>query len=354
MDLRPHQTPLLLRGSMHRVVLEPASLDFQSRVGRPQAPDAATPCVVILTRSADREADKLSLHLAASGVAMLRVDSDRPESAGLTYDLESGVVASQDGEFRPVVSWTRYFTGESRPENGSRRLDSYVRGQWSPWAAAQAAAGATVVNRHGAPDRVSQLAAARTAGLRVPATVVTSRLREALCLPGDGDVIVKALGEHYVEPRPGLLYGLAPRRVKRDHIARERGVEPAPVLVQEFVASLRELRVFSVGPQLIGFEVTKTSAAAPWTAPERVEVRRVPVPATLRPALRRLTRQWRLDVAAFDVLDTADGFVFLEVNAPCDWLFFEARARSADVSRAVLDLLVRRFRETNNVQRRTT
>ena len=52
-------------------------------------PGKPSPCVLILSRAADRDADELSLRLAAAAVPVVRVDSDR---STLTTGVDRGTV----------------------------------------------------------------------------------------------------------------------------------------------------------------------------------------------------------------------------------------------------------------------
>ena len=342
--------PLLLRGPLHESAQPPVCRDFQARVGRPAvgARGGPQPCVLVMTRTADREIDDLSLRLAAAGIPLLRLDSDRVGSQALLWDPAECLLISGEGLFRPVVSWLRYFSPGSMPVGAGLEPACYQRDQWNSWAPMLLSPdGVSVLNRStgpGSPDRVTQLAEARAAGLRTPATVVTNApWAAARQLPGSGDVIVKALGEHYIEPRPGHLVGLAPRRVSRAALMQGNTVEPAPVMVQEFLPSSQELRVYIVGGELITYAVIKPSPESLWEGDPAVYARTVPTPPDLERPLARLADTWGLDVAAFDLLDTPDGPVFLEVNSACDWLWSERLAGDAAVSRRVTELVSRRF-----------
>ena len=332
------------------------SLDFQGRLGRPPAgdPHGPVPGVLVLTRAADREVDELSLRLAVRGVPMLRLDSDRAAGLDLTWDVLDGVVETTEGRFAPRAIWLRYFSGASVPSHGSGGLDDYVRQQWVAWsrmllAVERCQVVNSAVNKaatHAAPDRVAQLAGARRAGIRVPVTVVTSRPSTAADrIPGDGDLVVKSLGLHFVEPVPGQLRTLSPRRMSRQHVRAARVAEPAPVMVQEYVPCTRQLRVYAVGGELIAFA---RAAARPDAQFGEDDAERhvvpVPVPEALRRPLESLARRWQLDVAAFDLLETSEGPVFLEVDTACDWLGYERRAGVSSVTDAVAGLLERNFR----------
>jgi len=342
--------PLLLRGPLHETAQPPECRDFQARVGRPAraASGGPQPCVLVLTRTADREIDDLSLRLAAAGIPLVRLDSDRSGGQGLLWDPADCLLISSEGVFRPLVSWLRYFSTGSMPVTSDLQLAAYQREQWSGWAPMLlSAAGVSVLNPSSgphAPDRVTQLAEARAAGLRTPATVVTNApWAAARQLPGSGDVIVKALGEHYIEPRPGHLTGLAPRRISRAALMQGNSVEPGPVMVQEFLPSTQELRVYMVGGELITYAVVKPSPESLWEGDPAVYARTVPTPPELERPLASLAETWDLDVAAFDLLDTPDGPVFLEVNGACDWLWSDRLAGDGTVSRRVAELVSSRF-----------
>jgi hypothetical protein len=344
------QLPLLLREQGFSTSLPARSRDFQTRVGRPAQPepDVPTPCVLLASRAADREADELSLRLAAAGVPAFRLDSDRAPGLDLAWDPATAVLHTADGAFRPVVGWARYFTAGSVPGCGDPRLDGYSRDQWTQWARLLTGdPGTRVLDRAPAPDRISQLAQARAVGLAVPRTVVTTRPgRAAAHIPGSGDLIVKSLGEHFVEAVPGDLGGLFAHRTTRAALAGEDRVEPAPVIVQEFVEAAHELRVYAVTGEFHAFEIAAHRPDAPFVDARHVPVRPAVLPEGLRAPLTALVRTWQLDVAAFDLLMTPHGPVFLEVNAACDWLWLERAAGAAPVTAAVLALLLDAYRDT--------
>lgn len=351
--------PFLLRGAAYESVAARTSRDFQARVGQPSIvdDDGFAPCVLVLSRAADREIDELSLWLAASGIPLVRLDADRCVGLDLQWLPHERLVTLSGKTFRPRVGWLRYFdpaaidptAADPAPADAATGRGAYTRDQWSACAAALTATAAPrAVNagaRPGHPDRIAQLAAARRAGLRVPATVVATSLADAAAaLPGP-EFIVKSLGRHAVETPPGRLRGVFPRRVAGRALAAERTGEPAPVLLQQYLRAPRELRIYVVGGQLIGYAVTRPSPEALWTDPAAIGVRPHGVPDQLAGPLRALADGFGLDVAAFDLLDTVDGPVFLEVNAECDWLWAEKAAGDGAVSAAVRELITKLYEE---------
>ncbi|MDN3358571.1 hypothetical protein [Actinomadura sp. DC4] len=318
------------------------TLDFQQRMFefgvRPVAADApAVPCVMVLSRAADREMDALSLELASRGVRLVRIDSDRNADVSLCV-TDDGRVEVNGEPFAPRVLWLRHFDLAAIPRTEAEHGD-YLAREWDAflsWAVANPAW--RLVNRPVRElDRMTQLAGAKAAGLTIPRTVLTTDPRRGLATLGraPGGYVIKPLGDHWLEPEPGSLDSLFPKRVSRVEL-EAAGPEPAPLLVQEFVEAGHELRIFVVGDEIVAFRVDKRSAEDLWTDPDSVEVTPIDPPGALVDTLRGLCDAWRLNVAAFDLLVTHDDLVFLEVNVTGDWLWFEDRAGSAQVSKAVL------------------
>ncbi|MFE6976032.1 hypothetical protein [Streptomyces sp. NPDC057682] len=73
-----------------------------------------------------------------------------------------------------------------------------------------------------------------------------------------------------------------------------------------------------------------------WTRPDTVAVRRAAVPDAVASAVRAPAAGLGLVHGAFDLLRAGDEPVFLEVNAHGDWDWFERRAGTDVVTRAVV------------------
>ncbi|HEX9334268.1 MAG TPA: hypothetical protein VF892_00220, partial [Pseudonocardiaceae bacterium] len=245
--------------------------------------------------------------------------------------------------------WRRHFELAALPVDPGTLYGAYVADQWrsvADWITNRgdwAQVNSLATGRQ--PDRLTQLSDAAMFGLRTPRTVVTTR--PARHRPGGGTCVVKTSGRHLVEPSSGVQHGLFPRPL--DPRRGSGSPEPAPVIVQQYLHSDYELRVFVVGERLIGYRVDKVDPAQLWVDPDAVEVRVVDVPAALGQTLLAMARFWRLDVAAFDLLVTDGVPVFLEVNINCDWRWFERRSaeptgsEAAPVSEAVASWVAERF-----------
>jgi len=330
---------LLLDRDAPGVSIPAQSRDLQVRFGRPGT--GRSPAVVICTRADDPDADELSVRLAAAGVALVRIDADREHDAVLRWDGSELLIDLDDRRFVPAAVWLRHFHPTSLPTPGlDPRAARHAREQWAAWATNLAALpGATVVNAGArtfdAPNRVAQLAYAAARGLRTPRSVVSVDPAAALAaLPGDGDLLVKAIGPHFVEGPAGCAQPLLPRRMTREDFAGAAR-QSAPLLVQEFVEHDHELRVFMVGGEAIPFRIVKPAVDSYGRDPDAVEVAPCGLDRTTQARLAALMADADLTIGAVDLLSTPDGHVFLEVNASGSWAWFEQRTRTSAVSEAI-------------------
>ncbi|MGW5642619.1 ATP-grasp domain-containing protein [Saccharopolyspora sp. NPDC003752] len=350
--LRP--TPMLLQGQDYFFRSPDTPLDFQERMFGADLvadePGDPVPCVLVLARAADMEMNELSLALAEHDIRMVRIDADRSLDLALTIYTDTPLIEFQRWLLRPVLVWRRHFDISAIPVDPTTVHGAYVREQWSAvanWLACRSdwdQVNSVRSTEH--LDRLTQLQGASAVGLRVPRTAVTTMPGRSR--PGGGRCIVKTAGHHLLEPEPGALRGLFPRPLDIRLTGEAR--EPAPVLVQQYLDADHELRVFVIGDRAIGFRVQKLDPAQLWVDPDSVVVERVEVPEDLVQRLLALCRQWRLDVAGFDLLGVGGEWVFLEVNVNCDWRWFEHRADCADVSTAVHDWVRSRFTELSTAK----
>ncbi|MFF7588510.1 RimK family alpha-L-glutamate ligase [Kitasatospora purpeofusca] len=322
------------------------------------------PCVLLLSRACDTDLDPVRNLLAGAGIRTARLNAEELGATSLTIAPEGRTVRLNGRELIPTVTWIRHFAPTALDPAAfdptaldSTALDStalgpaapiadaagtprgaFLRDSWQAAAAQLAAISGTAV-RPDRPGVLCQLDLARRYGVAAPHAVLTTDpylVRDEFDGPR---VVVKAAGDHFVEPVPGRLHGIFPTVLDRADLAG--GPRPGPpVIVQEYVEHEAELRVYFVGGQLHAFEVTKTAPADPWTAPDRLGVRALPSPPPdVAAATRTLAAAMSLRYGAFDFLLSAGTPVFLEVNPDGDWRWAERRTRTTPVTLAVAAML---------------
>lgn len=189
-----------------------------------------------------------------------------------------------------------------------------------------------------------QLPTARSVGLDVPRTVVTSDPGEARAFidrVGLGRVICKAFSATAETWRETRMVGT------EEYALLDR-VSLAPVIFQEFVPAVVDLRITVVGERVFPAAIHSQELAYPLDF--RIYLDRGPgvrmEPATLpvgvADALLRLLKTAGLSYGAIDMRLTPEGrYVFLEVNPVGQWRFVEevtGQPITAALARLLTDL----------------
>lgn len=255
--------PSLMHERPYAGARQTVPMDFRANeIGRRVRtdPDGVTPCVVLLTKAADRESDELSMRLTAERIPVLRLDSDRVAGVDLAYDPDQHVLRVGGDRYRPRVAWLRSSTADTVAttddvQRDSRRLAALMEALLADQRVHVINGAATVES----PDRANQLVAAAAVGLRVPITVVTTRPADAVDrIPGTADLMIKSLDVEVLDAAPQPFA----RRVSRAEVLAEQAEEAAPVIVQEFVEATRELRIVLIGGTFYAYGISANVAIA--------------------------------------------------------------------------------------------
>lgn len=169
-----------------------------------------------------------------------------------------------------------------------------------------------------AENKLVQLRAARQAGLRVPATLVSQSPDEirAFCAAHGHRVIVKSLtGSQWAPLTPGVI--------EPAMLADDRSLALAPAIYQAMVEGQRHLRVHAFGDEFIAAQIECPALDWRFHLAEST-VTHTTLPASLRDALARVLQLLGLRMGVFDLKLTAEGEpVWLEVNPQGQFLFVE-------------------------------
>ncbi|GLX11105.1 hypothetical protein [Microbispora sp. NBRC 16548] len=301
----------------------------------------AAPCVVLADRAGCAEFAVLQDTLHHLGVPSVRVDAESVAALRLSATVtgraghdRTWCVLDLDGRrIAPTVVWARHFSPRAMPATADAAQTLLRAESWHAFVRqiCSLAPASLPGNR---PGRLEQLAGAAAAGIRVPRTVVTTAPAEAAAAMPGRRVVVKVVGEHFVEASPGLLTGALPEIAARAEVLRRPALD-YPVIVQEHVEHDAELRVYHVAGAVHAYAVGKRAPDSPWREEAEVTVTPVAAPPAVADAVRRLASLWGLVYGAFDLLLSAGEVVFLEVNTDGDWRWFEAKAGGREVSTAV-------------------
>jgi glutathione synthase/RimK-type ligase-like ATP-grasp enzyme len=201
--------------------------------------------------------------------------------------------------------------------------------------------GSSVINPPGAEyaanRKLFQLQEAKTVGLRIPDTIVTSDLQEARLFLNrlNGQTVFKVLAgarQIFVETR---------RFRKRD--LRELGsLRYAPVIFQELIEAELDIRVTIVDEEVfpVAIKPRNPKARLDWRLDPTVQIEPHTLPIKLERELIVLLRALGLRFGAVDMRLTPHGkYVFLEINPAGQFLFCEIHGKQP-ISRAIAAALL--------------
>ena len=182
-------------------------------------------------------------------------------------------------------------------------------------------------------------------GLRTPRTVVTDCASDVHSLYEEtgGRVIYKSLGDPFAWEDTGAAGFLYATPLSASHVAQLERVLLHPGIFQERLEAVAEYRVCVVAGQAFTAATTGAEAGTDWrrglgTAGAAFHR------AALDPATEKLViglvSGLNLGFAAVDLMETADGIYFLEVNPSGAYLWLE-RALGLAISEAICDELLR-------------
>lgn len=187
--------------------------------------------------------------------------------------------------------------------------------------------------------KVYQLKQAKEVGLRIPASCITTSSEAAMTFFDQmkpQKVICKAFSATKEEWRETRL-------VTEQEIAHILNVKYAPVIFQEYIEAIYDLRITVVGEKIFAGAIY--SQETDYKVDVRMDIGNakiaaVELPEHVQDQLRTLMKKLGLHYGAIDMRLMPDGqYVFLEVNPAGQWLFIEEKTGQAISQAMAMDLI---------------
>lgn len=315
--------------------------------------------VLIVTHSGDNAApDRVAAAVRERGGAALRLDSDHfpgairaeidPVGGSGTLALPAGLVPL--GAVRGA--WVRRLAVGHALARDTLTGDERAACLGESRAALRAlldAIGAPVLGRPGAvagaQDKLLQLRLADRVGLSVPETRVSNDPISVRTLAArhPGGLVAKMLHPFALDTPDGPLV-VHTHRVRPSDLADLGGLAASPMVFQQAIEAVRELRVVIVGDRVLAAALPRAPGAPVDWRREAVRLagqwRPTVLPERTTRRLLALSRSLGLAHGSADLLEDADGRLwFLELNPAGEWLWLEDAA-GLDVSGALADALL--------------
>ena len=297
--------------------------------------------ILVISHPADRHAEVVIDDLRAKGAETVLLDlADLPERATVSIDYDDPDAPRVLAEVadRGTVDltsatavWWRRPQAPVLDAITDQDLFGFSHGEWHealngiyqligcPWMNQP-------IRNEVASRKAVQLAAASRLGLRTPRTLMTSdpdRAKAFIDRLGIGNVVYNSFAAPHQVWRETRLFD-------HDDFDALESLRYAPVIFQEFVPAVADVRVTIVGTEV--FPMTIDGRDSDYDVDFRVDMANaataaieLPDPVTKR--LRQLMDRFGLAYGALDLRLTDEGeYVFLEINPAGEFLFAEHRA----------------------------
>ncbi len=297
--------------------------------------------ILVISHPADRHAVVVMERLAAHGADAVLLDlADLPDRATITIDyedpVEPRVLADMSGHGSIDLSaatavWWRRPQAPVLDAITDRDMFGFSHGEWHealngvyqllgcPWMN-------DPIRNEVASRKALQLTVASQLGLRTPRTLMTSdpdRARGFVEELGVGSVVYKTFAATHQVWRETRLFG-------EDDMGALEALRFAPVIFQEFVPAIADVRVTIVGTEIYALSID--GRASEYAVDFRVDMQHattsaIDLPDPVAKRLLQMMDRFGLAYGAVDLRLTEDGdYVFLEVNPAGEFLFAEHRA----------------------------
>ncbi|HLX34866.1 MAG TPA: hypothetical protein VKR30_06425 [Candidatus Limnocylindrales bacterium] len=302
--------------------------------------------VVIVAYPDDEHGSALEQYLISRDERVLRTSLPAVASTGITWD-HSGAVTLGGLPLGPG-GWSGFWRRPGRADlrHIEPRFGSFAETELrDSFNGSLLSAGVRWINDPitlgRAENKLVQLSVARSLGIDVPETLVTSSETRAERFLADGDeAVVKAV-------RYGLVSSGSTPEFAWTHVMypdAERRYHGIPVLIQRRIRALHHVRIVTVGRRTFVYCLENAS-------PEHVDWRQVEAnhsrwrpanraPKNVRIGAVRLARALRLSFTSQDwIVDESSHPVFLEANPNGQWMFLEGK--DEPITAAIGEWLIR-------------
>lgn len=329
----------------------------------------AKPKILLVTTKADIATDSVILRLSDLGASFYRINTeDFPLAVTSSFQIKS---TSEGGEWRWLTVagkevwlnevacvWFRRHRlpvmptqmSEAHAEYCLREAEWFLKGLlYSTERRKKAVAWMShPLNIQQAESKIYQLSLAKSLGLKVPDTIISNdpkTVREFYQRMSE-NVIAKPLRLGYFDygDRQTSVYT---NKVSREDLADDVAIRVAPVIYQELLPKLYDLRVTIVGAQAYAAAIdsqSNPSAVIDWRRANADnlthEIHKLPY--DLERACVELVSKLGLSFGALDFVLAPDGtYTFLEINPNGQWLWLEDKLQ-LPISEAIANWLLAR------------
>jgi hypothetical protein len=196
-----------------------------------------------------------------------------------------------------------------------------------------------------ARNKILQLSSAKSEGLKIPNTLMTTNINSfnTFFEENKRKVIIKSIKGHWYDNCQGEDYLFFTSLISSDKLPDKNSLSLAPCMFQEYVEKKVELRSTVIGNQVFTaalYSQEQEPSKIDWRlGTEKVRHEPFKLPEEIEKKLKNLNKHMGLNFGAYDLIITPhDEFVFLEVNPNGQWGWIQERT-GLKIKEALVDFL---------------
>lgn len=179
-----------------------------------------------------------------------------------------------------------------------------------------------------AERKLHQLKIASEIGFTIPDTLVTNEPSAVTEFADGRRIVAKAVRSGYISSETGNQ-AIFTSEIGTNDLCDLDGLSLAPVIFQELVEKVSDVRVTLIGEKVFAAEIlsqSRESSRVDWRATDdpNLEHRKYDLPQDTSELCRRLLNRFGLGFGAIDlVLNSKGELIFLEINPNGEWVWIE-------------------------------
>lgn len=308
--------------------------------------------ILLATNKRDVTTDFVALELERRGTSFFRLNTEDIHHYRVTLEDGDPARMQLEGKGR-LLELTKvtgaYYRRPLPPEFPDKKpaIAQYLQAEWSAilrsiWNALEGRWLNCPFAILRAEDKPRQLALARTTGLDIPGTLITSNPINAMQFGDAAEMVAKPLRHAMIEDGATGRVIFTTRVTARPPDAG--AIEQAPIIFQREIAKRCDVRVIVVDRTVFATAIASQAyeeTSVDWRKGVRPDLEHttIDLPSDVSQACVKLTETLGLRYAAIDLVkDEAGSFWFLEANPNGQWAWIEQRTGAA-ISAAIVDAL---------------
>ena len=295
--------------------------------------------VLLVTTSYDEAPDYVSAHLERGGVSFFRLDTDRFPSQIEIQFSQNGNLNIRDGATsfageRVRSVWYRRNVAPELPDDldsgilnfCEREQRAFLLGSLTSLSTQRWLSDPAAIWR--SEQKPYQLAIASRLGFTVPETLITNDQKRVREFSRRCRLVAKAVSSGYIAGSDGNE-AIFTSALTSDDVRDLGELSLAPVIFQEMVPKVSDIRVTVVGNDVFAAEILSQeneSSKVDWRATDDPDLKhkRHELPRDLVELCRLLVSKLGLEFGAIDLALLSNGsYVFFEINPNGEWLWIE-------------------------------